>query len=840
MQWKSLSVIIVLFLTIFSVHAWTFSTNFSQDDSSNWTMVGEKVWDFTNGYLNHRMNGTVAGQYNGYMLTNPAYKFSWQDEWNVTYLIDCETNSLADCGYTEHGFILQNTTASVRPASRFDVAWYNALSNAYFTALLEYPPSYSGTQSWTGGVGNTVNNDWINLTFKKFNMYDSWHETNGKPNGFYIEYYRNGVLTNNYTHKLGYRLHYPIQNEKELYFTFWNRNVDATYDRKGRYDNLLISVKEVNLSFDVDEHTQDSDGIKVFNNFDTDYLSHYYHTTQNGVWSFLNTSDGFSYLTFYANASGLPQATGYMLNGTNFTVSPLDLWNLTFKGRINDQYYHNSFVFDSDPTNLAVFQSTNHSYYAVGVHLDSVSDNYSNGYFEFEEYNGTGINRFQTTSVYPLGDNMRTNWAKVTFRKTNNPNGTINIECLAADVSLANITSFFNYSKEMPSTVKYIGLRPIGINQWDFYSFQSTRLEAPSEPETPSNTAPTVNILSPPNESHTNVQMPVIFNVTDTENASVSCSLYIDSGLNATNASVVNDTTSYFYHVWVNGIHTWYVTCSDAEFQDTSDTYSFNFDNSTLFIQSATPSSFNTTIFSGYTMDITGNVTNSDIGIVNRTIYYPNSTVFFHNSSGALPINTSLYQWDDSFNTTLMPNGIYNMFIYTVDNGDIHNTSAYLSFQIQNCIPDWTCTGFNACNISDRRVCTAATDLNACGLPYEGDYTEFGEFVCNYCDADIFLLNQSDCANDSILSCYDDLNFAFCCNVTGLGSDCYGGVQQTEEVVCVEEACESGGMFAYSENDITGAVIGTLGKGLVTVSILAGLITIGMLGLWGYNRLKMM
>ncbi|MCJ7768013.1 hypothetical protein MUP79_06450, partial [Candidatus Bathyarchaeota archaeon] len=164
------------------------------------------------------------------------------------------------------------------------------------------------------------------------------------------------------------------------------------------------------------------------------------------------------------------------------------------------------------------------------------------------------------------------------------------------------------------------------------------------------------------------------------------------------------------------------------------------------------------------------------------------------------------------------------------------NSSASMTFQIQNCIPDWSCTGFSACNISDEQTCNSVVDLNTCGQAYTGDYTEFGDFTCNYCSRDIVLLNETACSEHSKTVCYLDNNFATCCNVTGIGSDCYGDVPQSEDTVCALVSCS---MFTYSENDITGAVINLIGKGFVTLSILAGLIAIIGVGLWAYNRFKM-
>jgi hypothetical protein len=485
-------------------------------------------------------------------------------------------------------------------------------------------------------------------------------------------------------------------------------------------------------------------------------------------------------------------------------------------------------------------------------------------------------------------------------------------------------------------------------------------------------------LWNPANATRTNVQEPISYEVYDSDHALTSCSLYIDTVLNETNASVMNDTISYFYPVWAEGFHSWYVQCNDGETVATSETRYYDMDSTEPFTQTSSPSSFNTSVFTGYAMNIMGNVTDNNLYRVNRTIRYPNGTVFYNNYSGDLPVNTTLYSWDNDFNTTALPNGIYEMYIESADShtanimpdalnieknlplkklsytlnygavsialtggngssalsdfttfknpdryrwrwdfnknlqkgdtleftinadqslkylagskyqghfiindkywldfestdvkvnsvvqmgvttfqvnteviknnankitfdslGGLNEADLLLEFEINNCEPDWSCNGFTACNTTDEQTCNSVVDQNTCGLPYEGDYSEFGVFPCNYCSRDIVVFNESACSatTDDKTVCYLDNNFATCCNVTGLGSDCYADVPQSEDTVCVAESCS---FFSYTSNDITGAVINFVSKGFITLSLLAGAITIGGVGLWAYNRFKM-
>jgi hypothetical protein len=482
-------------------------------------------------------------------------------------------------------------------------------------------------------------------------------------------------------------------------------------------------------------------------------------------------------------------------------------------------------------------------------------------------------------------------------------------------------------------------------------------------------------IWNPANETRANVAEQIEFEVYDSDHATTSCALYVDAALNATNASTLNDTNTFFSPSWSQGIHTWYISCNDTVTIATSGTYYFDYDTSAPFIQSASPSSFNTTVFSSFFMNIIGNVTDNNLWRVNRTIYYPNGTVYHNNYSGDLAPLTTLYEWSDTFNTTALINGIYTMFIDAADShtakeikpaksvtvDKIHKKLAYeltydtvevaltggtaaaefsdvkteklvdrytfeynfgkklakgetsifrvtsqypiiyledssytahfilaekywldfeessgntvavnkideynydvtitfekaldklsfnslgglneanlsIEFEIDNCVPLWSCGGYGSCQTNDTAPCSSAVDLNTCGLSYEGDFSEFSEQACNYCSRNIVVVNATDCSHSSSLHCYNDTNFGSCCNVTSIAADCFADTVQTEPVVCVNESCN---MFAYSANDITGAAVEVVAKfviGLASVAFLVGAIWVGM---FAYNRFKM-
>lgn len=91
------------------------------------------------------------------------------------------------------------------------------------------------------------------------------------------------------------------------------------------------------------------------------------------------------------------------------------------------------------------------------------------------------------------------------------------------------------------------------------------------------NNPPDVQLNLPANGS-TLTSSTVIFNFTGTdyEQTTLDCSIYLDSLLNQTNATVQNGTLTPFpISNIANGPHTWQVNCSDGNFTDASDVWTF-------------------------------------------------------------------------------------------------------------------------------------------------------------------------------------------------------------------------------------------------------------------------
>lgn len=433
--------------------------------------------------------------------------------------------------------------------------------------------------------------------------------------------------------------------------------------------------------------------------------------------------------------------------------------------------------------------------------------------------------------------------------------------------------------------------------------------------------APVVTIESPSSGVRDNVDPTnFTFNVTDTDNATVSCDLYIGGVNNATNSSVVNATTTQFSVSMSENSHTWYINCSDMVNIGLSDTYTYIADYTEPFLNSVSPVLANTTLYTNYNMTLVGNLTDDSLYRVNRTIYYPNGSIYYSNYSGDLAVNTTVYSWDITFNTTLEPNGNYEYFIQATDShtkkyfpdakqvkvdnserklsyefdegyinvslvggnvfgqfesisttkitdrytfelnfkstinpnsimvfrvqaeepmkylsgsqynghmilydkywvdfmgvegqydvscvdyyneeacysydveiitangndkfvfnslGGVNEAEYEITFEVNNCVTAWSCSDYGSCNASDLAPCNDTIDLNVCGLPYGGDYSEFTAQACSYCvPTQTLTYDRSLCTtpqsyyNTSILN----TNFATCCNITQLASDCY-------------------------------------------------------------------
>jgi len=82
------------------------------------------------------------------------------------------------------------------------------------------------------------------------------------------------------------------------------------------------------------------------------------------------------------------------------------------------------------------------------------------------------------------------------------------------------------------------------------------------------------------------------------------------------------------------------------------------------------------------------------------------------------------------------------------------------------CQPNWVCDGYAACEYNDNQSCNSVTDTESCGVSYTGDYSEFANQTCNYCDSDQQQIGYGQCTDNAQYQQYRDLNWSTCCQLT--------------------------------------------------------------------------
>lgn len=202
---------------------------------------------------------------------------------------------------------------------------------------------------------------------------------------------------------------------------------------------------------------------------------------------------------------------------------------------------------------------------------------------------------------------------------------------------------------------------------------------------------PDLTIVSPSVYSRNNVPLDVSYYLEDEDNLTLSCDLYVDDILDASNSSVDNNTVTSLSSSMSPGIHIWSLNCTDGENTVTSGDYYYDYDNSTPFINVTSPLSFNNTVFSNNTMSIVGDISDSSgLFRVNVTIFRPNGTVFWNNYSGDLDNTTTDYSWNEVFDTTDEQNGDWSMLIEATDPeqisdlGGLNPSTLEISFEVNN------------------------------------------------------------------------------------------------------------------------------------------------------------
>lgn len=177
-----------------------------------------------------------------------------------------------------------------------------------------------------------------------------------------------------------------------------------------------------------------------------------------------------------------------------------------------------------------------------------------------------------------------------------------------------------------------------------------------------------------------------------------------------------------------------------------------------------------------------------------------NQTFYEYQLIGPSHLNTSWSEWSDI--SCLLDNTLnqsrsriqYDVYGCALNQTfyDYRNTES-----CDYCTPNLVNTSWSdwqdatACRINDtilQEMSMTQYDSNACGEVENQTFTEHQEITCNYCSENITGPFNTECAANQLIEYYMDVNYATCCAVTGLESDCHinNGTYANQTLTCGE------------------------------------------------------
>lgn len=103
----------------------------------------------------------------------------------------------------------------------------------------------------------------------------------------------------------------------------------------------------------------------------------------------------------------------------------------------------------------------------------------------------------------------------------------------------------------------------------------------------------------------------------------------------------------------------------------------------------------------------------------------------------------------------------YSWTVYCIDVANNTGVTTTLTFGIHFCVPAWSCSGFDACSMSNVSACLAVADANLCGEAFNGTLSDYDE-ACVYVPpcAENWTCSVFNPCNGSVESCVEvtDLN----------------------------------------------------------------------------------
>lgn len=183
-------------------------------------------------------------------------------------------------------------------------------------------------------------------------------------------------------------------------------------------------------------------------------------------------------------------------------------------------------------------------------------------------------------------------------------------------------------------------------------------------PYASSNSAPQVNLLLPTDNDHTNDNpIELTWNVTDPDNNTVNCTIYVDN-VSKNTITDINGSLStnhgYNYTNSSDGTHDWFVGCTDGELETNTTLRKFIIDRTNPDITWNFPTPDNNTIIynnlnSTMTFDI--DLDDNYLWAYNFTVKYPNGSTWFSNQT--INLTTTTFNFGDTKTISGLPTGTY-------------------------------------------------------------------------------------------------------------------------------------------------------------------------------------
>jgi hypothetical protein len=269
----------------------------------------------------------------------------------------------------------------------------------------------------------------------------------------------------------------------------------------------------------------------------------------------------------------------------------------------------------------------------------------------------------------------------------------------------------------------------------------------------------------PANGKHINSDTDFFYEV-ETGNFPLNCSFYVDDTLNETTTGIASaDTYNFTYEVSGNdGVHTFYVNCTDALSEDTSGIKTITVDTIDPIINVNEPN------HNGYYYLQDG--LDYDVEFDNVNLNNTNVSINSYVEEDLELLNSS-NQMVGTVNKENLTLGQNQITFYVIDDAELETTLTY-NVTMLNCselVTDWQ-PQLSACNTSNQQVLTYFDD-NECGTSLGLPANNGSTVSCDYCTPNI-TIETTGCVAPVYrnVTTYTLENNATCCALTGLSEDC--------------------------------------------------------------------